>query len=107
LARAGRGARGGGLVRAAEGGRGQPRTRDGSRPRGRGREKHREGSGARLKGSARRGVEAGAPLIRNRTRRNIMGDVDTARELGLNRLSYIGNFYARVVCAQLATQDFG
>jgi hypothetical protein len=94
-------------VRAAEGGRGQPRTRDGSRPRGRGREKHREGSGARLKGSARRGVEAGAPLIRNRTRRNIMGDVDTARELGLNRLSYIGNFYARVVCAQLATQDFG
>lgn len=79
-------------MRAAEGERGRPRTRDGSRPRERGREKHREGSGARLwRGSAQQGVEAGAPLIRNRTRRNILGDVDIARELGLNRLSYIGN----------------
>jgi hypothetical protein len=42
-------------------------------------------------GSARRGVEAGAPLIRNRTCQNILGDMDTARELSLNRLSYIGN----------------
>jgi hypothetical protein len=36
-------------------------------------------------------VEAGAPLIRNRTCQNILGDMDTARELSLNRLSYIGN----------------
>lgn len=41
------------------------------------------------RGSAQRGVEAGAPLIRNRTCRNILDDVVIARELGLNRLSYI------------------
>jgi hypothetical protein len=72
LVRAGQGGGGGGLVRSAEGGRGRPCMRDGSQPHGRGQEKHREGSGARLwRGSARQGVEAGAPLIRNQTHQNI------------------------------------